>query len=104
MLCQQVRGCCEGQKMADLLIYRLEAVPPFTNTGVDVFRPFLVHDSKTTKTTKATKKVWVLICVVIVSRAVHRELLNSMDTKAVQLATRRFLSLRGSCKLMSSGN
>ena len=32
--------------IANLLIDRLKAIPPFANTGVDVFGPFLVHGDK----------------------------------------------------------
>ena len=90
--------------MADLPSDRLESVPPFSNSGVDVFGPFLVHDGKTTRRTNASKKIWVLICVCLVSRAIHLEPLNCLDTNSVQLALRRFQSLRGSCKLIRSDN
>ena len=100
--CQRLRGKCQGQKMSDLPVDRLEKVPPFTNTGLDVFGPFVVHDGKTTRNTRGSKKVWVLICVCLVSRAVHLELLSSLDTSALQLALRRFQSIRGTCKRMRS--
>ena len=87
--------------MADLPSDRLEHVPPFTNSGVDVFGPFLVHDGKTMRRTTATKKVWVFLCVCLVSRAVHLELLKSLDANSVQFALRRFQSIRGSCKIRS---
>ena len=90
--------------MADLPSDHLEHVPSFTNSEIDVFGPFLVHDGKTTRCTNTTKKVWVLLCVCLVSQAVHLELLNSLDTNSVQLALRRFQSIRGSCKLIRSDN
>ena len=102
VLCQRMRGRTQTQKMADLPIDRLETVAPFTNTGVDVFGPFTVHDGVSTRRSKATKKVWILLCVCLVSRAVHLELLGSLDTNALQLALRRFQAIRGPCKLIRS--
>ena len=42
--------------MADLPVNRIERALPFQNSGVEVFGPFVVHDGKTTRNSKASKK------------------------------------------------
>ena len=70
--------------------------------GIDVFGPYLVHDGASTRRTKANKKVWVLIIACLVSRAVHLEMLCSMDTNSFINAFRRFTAVRGAVKLIRS--
>ena len=100
--CRRLRAPCESQKMADLPTVRLQPAPPFENTVVDVFGPFWVHDGRTTRRSTSKKKVWVLICVCLVSRAIHLEPLNCLDTNSVLLALRRFQAIRGTCKHIRS--
>ena len=100
--CHKFRAPLCTQKMADLPRDRLEEVPPFQNVGLDVFGHFLIHDGKNTRQSKATKKVWTLIIVCAVSRAVHIEMLPHMDTVSFRNALFRFLAIRGDCKLIRS--
>ena len=103
-LCRKLRANVMSQQMSDLPQDRLEEVSPFTNAGLDVFGPYFVHDGKTTRRTVATKKVWVLIIVCSVSRAIHMELLPSMDTASFRNALQRFIAIRGSCSTLRSDN
>ena len=100
--CQKLRGNYQTQKMADLPVDRLEQVAPFTNTGMDVFGPYIVHDGKNTRRSTSSKKVWVLLFTCLVSRAIHMESLSSMDTSTFRLALRRFFAIRGTCKRLRS--
>ena len=102
VLCRKMRAPTMTQQMAPLPADRVASVPPFTNTGIDVFGPFLIHDGISTRKTTATKKVWVLICVCLCSRAVHLEMLPHMDTSSFRNALRRFIAIRGTCKLLRS--
>lgn len=77
ILCRKLRAPLLQQKMGSLPLDRLEECPPFTNTGIDVFGPFFVHDGKSTRRTRATKKTWALLCTCLVSRAIHIEMLVS---------------------------
>lgn len=88
--------------MANLPIDRLEESPPFTNTGFDVFGPYVVTDGKSTKRTNSAKKSWVLLFTCLVSRGIHLEPLPSMDTSSFVNALRRFFSIRGVCKCLRS--
>ena len=102
IVCQKLRGKFQNQKTADLPPERLERSPPFTNTGVDVFGHYFIRVGNTTRKNSATKKVWVLLCTCLVSRAVHLEILSSLDTPTLRLAFRRFFALRGSCRRLVS--
>ena len=50
------------------------------------------------RSTKATKKVWVVLFTCLSSRGIHIELLSSLDSSTFQLASRRFTALLGDCK------
>ena len=60
--CNKSRGQFCSQQMANLPSDRIEKSPPFTNTGIDVFGPYFIHDGKNTRRNSAQKKVWVLLC------------------------------------------
>ena len=75
--------------MADLPTDRLEPSPPFTYSTVDFFGLFFVKEGR-----KEFKKYGVLFTC-MVSRAVHLETANSMDTSSFLYAYRRFLGRRG---------
>ena len=95
--CRRIRGRPVQQIMADLPMDRLERVPPFYRSGVDVFGPYYVHEGRKTRGRPGTKKLWVLLFTCLYSRAVHIEILGSIDTPSFQLALRRFFAIRGSC-------
>lgn len=76
--------------MADLPPQRLRLLcPPFYSTGVDCFGPYLL------KMGRRTEKRWGAIFKCLTTRAVHIEILNSMDVDAFLLALRRFIARRG---------
>ena len=104
VICRRLRAPLMTQVMADLPADRLEETPPFTNTGLDVFGHYFVHDGKNTRRNNATKKVWAIIFVCLVTRAIHIEMLPSMDTSSFRNALRRFLAIRGTCRVLRSDN
>lgn len=88
--CQRWRAQPKIPQMADLPPERLRLLcPPFHSTGVDCFGPYLV------KIGRRNEKRWGLIFKCLTTRAVHIELLNSMDVDAFLLALRRFIARRG---------
>ena len=101
-LCKRLRGAFCGQQMASLPPVRTTPAPPFQSTGLDVFGPFTISEGATTRASKATKKCWGLLLTCMVSRAVHVELLPSLDINALRNALRRFVSIRGSCSAFYS--
>ena len=100
--CRKLRGECQKQQMAELPIDRLERIAPFERSGMDVFGPYYIQARRTTRATKATKKVWVLLFTCLYSRAVHLEALHGLDTFAFMMAYRRFTATRGPCYLLRS--
>ena len=97
VFCRRLRGRPQEQIMADLPSDRIETLAPFRNVGIDMFGPYFVHDGKTTRRSSATKKVWALIVTCLASRAIHVEMVPSMDTSSFELALRRFFAIRGTC-------
>ena len=102
VFCQRIRGRLQEQKMADLPVERLGKTPPFAHSGLDVFGPYYVSAGQATRKTKSTKKIWVLLCTCLYSRAVHMETISSLDTSTLKLALRRFLALRNNCRRILS--
>ena len=80
--------------MADLPVERLTPAPPFTFVGLDVFGPWQVITRKTRGGT-ANSKRWAVIFTCLTVRAIHIELVESMDTSSFINALRRFFAVRG---------
>ena len=97
--CRRLRGSTLEQKMADLPPDRAEIGPPFTNVGFDVFGPWTVK-TRRTRGGVAESKRWGLVFTCLVSRAIHIELLETMDASSFICALRRFLSIRGPALLL----
>jgi len=76
--------------MADLPPARLRLFKPaFYSTGMDCFGPFHV------KIGRRTEKRWGIIFKCLTTRAVHLDVLTSIDTDAFLMAVRRFTARRG---------
>ena len=85
--------------MADLPAARITPdKPPFTNTGIDYFGPFLV------KLKRSLVKRYGVIFTCLAVRAVHIEVASSLETDTFILALRRFIARRGQVKRMYSDN
>lgn len=88
-----------SQKMADLPAARITPdKPPFTNTGIDYFGPFLV------KLKRSLVKRYGVIFTCLAVRAVHIEVASSLETDTFILALRRFIARRGQVKGIYSDN
>ena len=92
--CKKLRGRQQTQKMADLLIDRLTPAPPFSYVGLDAFGPWLVS-TRRTRGGVANNKRWAVLFTCLSTRAIHIEVIESMDTSCFINALRRFLALRG---------
>ena len=85
--------------MADLPVERLAyQSPPFTNTGVDYFGPFYVTVRRT------TEKRWGFLFTCLTTRAVHVEIVPSMDASSCVMGVERFVSRRGTPAIIWSDN
>eukprot|EP00057_Strongylocentrotus_purpuratus_P005721 XP_003731624.1 PREDICTED: uncharacterized protein LOC100894126 [Strongylocentrotus purpuratus] len=97
--CKRLSSPTLGQKMADLPSDRVAFdKPPFTNVGVDCFGPYLVKQGRSQ--VKRYGCIFTCLCV----RAVHIEILHSMDTDSFLNALHRFMARRGRPELIRSDN
>ncbi|KAG1653031.1 Pro-Pol polyprotein [Nymphon striatum] len=87
-----------SQKMADLPIDRLEPGSPFMNVGTDCFGPFQV------KRGRAMVKRYGCLFTCLTIRAVHIEVLHSLDASSFINAFQRFVARRGMTRLVRSDN
>ncbi|KAK0132197.1 hypothetical protein N1851_032987 [Merluccius polli] len=99
--CNRLRGRAAEQKMSDLPADRLSTEPPFTNVGLDVFGPWIIS-TRRTRGGAANSKRWAVLFTCLSVRAVHIELLESMDTSSFINALRRFFAVRGPAKVIRS--
>ena len=85
--------------MADLPKERLAfSSRPFTNTGLDYFGPFYVSVKR------STEKRWGFLFTCLTTRAVHFEVVPSMDTSSCVMGIERFVSRRGIPSVILSDN
>lgn len=96
--CRRLRAKVQEQKMADLPADRLTPTPPFTYCAVDYFGPWYVREGR-----KELKRYGVLFTCVV-SRAIHLEVTNSLETDSYINALRRFICRRGPVRQMRSDN
>lgn len=101
IICRKLRGKLEEQRMADLPPERLEVCPPFTYVGLDVFGPWSIV-TRRTRGGQADSKRWAIMFSCLSSRAVHIEIIESMDASSCINALRRFFALRGPAKGLQS--
>ncbi|XP_061430896.1 uncharacterized protein LOC133357120 [Lethenteron reissneri] len=87
--------------MADLPADRLSVEPPFTSVGIDVFGPWTVI-SRRTRGGLANSKRWAVLFTCMSTRAVHIEVIESMDSSSFINALRRIFAIRGPAKQLRS--
>ena len=85
--------------MADLPVKRLAYQShPFTNIEVDYFGPFYVT------LCRYTEKRWGFLFTCLTTRAVHVEIVSSMDASSCVIVVARFVSRRGTPAIIWSDN
>lgn len=99
--CHKLRGKHQQQQMASLPADRLSTDPPFTYVGVDVFGPWSVI-TRRTRGGAANSKRWAVLFTCLSIRAIHIEVIESMDSSSFICALQRFFSIRGPVKQLRS--
>ncbi|KAJ8031579.1 hypothetical protein HOLleu_24812 [Holothuria leucospilota] len=99
--CIRLRGKFQEQIMASLPEERVSEAPPFTFVGVDVFGPFAINSRRTRASTSQPKR-WAALFTCMVTRGVHIEVLESMDSSCFINALRRFFAVRGPARQIRS--
>ena len=85
--------------MSDLTAGRLGyRQPPFSKWGVDYFGPFHVTIRR------SSEKRWDFLFTCLMTRAIHIELVPSMDTSSCVMAIESFISRRGTPSKVWSDN
>lgn len=88
--CQKWRGKPQIPKMADLPPSRVRLFKPaFYSTGVDCFGPYSVAIGR------RSEKRWGIIFKCMTTRAVHIDMLSSLNADSFLMALRRFIARRG---------
>ena len=90
--CRKLRGKFLTQHMADLRPDYTGTPPPFTNVGFDVFGPWMIY-TKSARGGTVNSKRWGIIFTYINSRAIHIEVLETLDSSSFICSLRRFLSI-----------
>ena len=99
VLCSKSRAATIQAIMTDLPKERLTyKSPPSINTGVDYFGPFYVTVHRT------TEKRWGFLFTCLTTRAVHVDVVPSMDTTSSVMGVKRFISCRGTPAMIWSDN
>ena len=97
--CREFQAVTMQPIMSDLpkerLVYHS---PPFTNAGVDYLAPFYVTVRRT------TEKKWGFLFTCLTTRAVHVEIVTSMDNSSCFMWVERFVSRRGTPVMFWSDN
>ena len=98
VVCRRNKALPQNQKMADLPPDRLTPAPPFTYVGVDFFGPYI------TKEGRKERKRYGALFTCLVSRAIHIEVSNSLETDSFLNTLRRFIARRGPVREIRSDN
>nr|XP_008107433.2 PREDICTED: uncharacterized protein LOC103278651 [Anolis carolinensis] len=101
VICKRLRAEHPHQIMADLPRDRVTIQPPFTNVGVDIFGPWEIV-TRRTRGGVVNNKRWAVMFTCLSLRAVHIELVESMDSTSFIYALQRFFAIRGPVKLLRS--
>ena len=97
--CKKRQARVGEQKMANLPKDRITPnSPPFTFVGVDYFGPFLIRRGRS-----EVKRYGVLYTCLVV-RAIHIEVVHSLDTDSFINSLRRFITRRGKPERIRSDN
>ena len=98
-LCRKFCAATIQPIMADLPKERLAyQSPPFNNIGVDHFGSFYVTVRRT------TERRWRFLFTCLTTRAIHVEVVPSMDTSSCVMGFERFVSRRGTPAMIWSDN
>ena len=99
VVCHKRRAETLTPIMADLLSETLALKePPFSNTGVDYFGLFFVSVKR------STEKRWGFLFTCLTTRAVHFEVVPSMDTSSCVMGIEKFSARRSIASVIWSDN
>lgn len=95
VVCRRAHGRGFRVPEAQLPDFRRQPSRPFSRVGVDHCGPFFLDTGE---------KTWILLITCCVTRAVHLEVVRSLDTEATANALRRMQARRGPVEMVISDN
>ena len=98
-LCRLKKEQTSQQLMGKLPSYRICPTPPFQKVSVDLVGHYFV---KPTMTSRKQSKVWILMYLCDVSKALHTEVIDSISSSAIINAFRSCFALRNTPEQISS--
>ena len=93
-----MRGRFGQQIIADLPKNRVNEAPPLTYCGIDLFGPFIVKERR------SQIKRYGALFTCLARRAVHIEVVASMETDTFIMALWRVIARRGNIRTIRSDN
>ena len=104
LVCKKMTGTSyDKPPPGDLPSFRLCEVLAFTNVGVDMAGPLFIKVPGSNQES-STQKVWICLFTCGSSRAVHLEIVPTMNTDAFIRCLSRFCSRRGTPNMIISDN
>ena len=104
LVCKKMTGASyDKPPPGDLPSFRLCEVLAFTNVGVDMAGPLFIKVPGSNQES-STQKVWICLFTCGSSRAVHLEIVPTMNTDAFIRCLSRFCSRRGTPSMIISDN
>lgn len=98
VVCRKRQGQFGDEVQAPLPEDRVQLIVPFSTTGIDFCGPFHVRHLE------SSTKVYIALFTCAATRAVHLEVVNSMNTTSFLLALRRFLAAYPGCRKVVTDN
>ena len=92
MICRKAKARKCQQVIGDLPPERTKPAAPFEFTTIDLFGPYQVKDDINKR---VTLKLWEVVFFCMASRAIHREVVNTLSTEGFLMAYQRFTAIRG---------
>jgi hypothetical protein len=102
LTCYRFKAQANQQLMGELPSPRVQPSRPFLTTGVDYAGPISLRLGITRS--KTVTKGYIAIFVCFATKAVHIELVTSLNTEAFMAALRRFIARRGKRRTIYSDN
>ena len=97
--CKRRNAKPDQPRMGDLPGYRLAShTNPFTYSIIDICGPFLI------RVNRRTEKRWLLVISCLTTRAIHMEVLYTMNTNSCLMGLNNWINLRGAPKRIVSDN
>ncbi|GFY31697.1 integrase catalytic domain-containing protein [Trichonephila clavipes] len=102
VVCFKCKAIPSSQIMGNLPYERVNMAHPFSVTDLDLGGPYFVAYKNQRK--DILNKIYVCVCICLVTRAIHLEILSDLTSDAIIATLKRFMSRRGKCSKIFTDN